>query len=271
MNDTFFAAIAGALVGFLGVLITLRANQHNFETALREEREKVREEREFKTKHEALLSAIESVTRCINYYITLSDRELPKDGTSQAELSEMGVALNRLHFFCGIDTIKQSIALGQVFNTAYTRALKAKMPAMFITEEIKVTEITIANLEKMNDQIQQEIIALLSKDYSSPLIVIHREQLMTNNKTISELHEKNTELIKNKYQLTEDCRDVVLNNLKEIHEALRNLLLMARKELAFSIDEDAYNAMLTPATESAIANTKNLLEEIRTEIKKKMQ
>jgi hypothetical protein len=99
MNGTVLATITGALGAFLGVLLTLRANQRNFETNLREEREKAREEREFLAKHKALLSAAESVTRFLNYYMTLSDRELPKDGTIPDEVSEMAVTLNRLHFY----------------------------------------------------------------------------------------------------------------------------------------------------------------------------
>jgi hypothetical protein len=105
MNGTVLATITGALGAFLGVLLTLRANQRNFETNLREEREKAREEREFLAKHKALLSAAESVTRFLNYYMTLSDRELPKDGTIPDEVSEMAVTLNRLHFYCDMDTI----------------------------------------------------------------------------------------------------------------------------------------------------------------------
>ena len=150
MNDTFFATIIGALVAFLGVLLTLRITQRNFETNLREEREKAREEREFSAKHKALLSAAESVTRFLNYYMTLSDRELPKDGTIPDEVSEMAITLNRLHFYCDMDTIKQSIAMSQILSRSYTQALKAKMPSIFIAEDIKVIDLQIAAMEPKN-------------------------------------------------------------------------------------------------------------------------
>lgn len=271
MNDTFFAVIIGALVAFLGVLLTLRVNQRNFETNLREEREKAREEREFLAKHKALLLAAESVTRFLNYYMTLPDRELPKDGTTPNEISEMAVSLNRIHFYCDMDSIKQSLSMGQILNRAYTQALKAKMPSMFIAENIKVIDLQIAAMEKINSQLQQEIIALLSADHSSPLIVSHRQQLANNFKSITELHAKKTGLIKEKYRATEVCRDVITKDLKEIYEALRNVLLMARRELAFPIDEREYTTMLTQVTESALTNMKSLLDEIRTEITQKLQ
>ena len=271
MSDTFYAAIAGALVAFLGVLLTLRVNQRNFEINLREEREKAREEREFSAKHKALLSAAESVIRFLNYYMTLSDRELPKDGIIPDEVSEMAVALNSLHFYCDMDTIKQSIAMSQVLSRSYAQALKAKMPSMFIAEDIKVIDLQIAAMEKMNSQFQQEIVALLSADYSSPLLVSHRQQLAVNFKSIAELYAKKTDLIKAKYHATEVCRDVIIKDLKEVYEALRNVLLMARRELAFPINEREYTSMLTQVSESAIANMKSLLDEVRTAIAQKLK
>ena len=271
MNDTFFATIIGALVAFLGVLLTLRVTQRNFETNLREEREKAREEREFSAKHKALLSAAESVTRFLNYYMTLSDRELPKDGIIPDEVSEMAITLNRLHFYCDMDTIKQSIAMSQILSRSYTQALKAKMPSMFIAEDIKVIDLQIAAMEKINSQLQQEIVALLSADYSSPLLVSHRQQLANNFKSIAELHAKKADLIKEKYRATEACRDVITKNLKEIYGALRNVLLMSRRELAFPIDERGYTTMLNRETELALTSMESLLKEIREKIAQKLQ
>lgn len=271
MNETFYAAIAGALVGLIGVLVTLRYNQHNFETNLREEREKAREEREFRAKHKALLSAVETVTLFLNHYLTLPDKELPKDGTTPNELSEMSVSLNRLHFYCDMATIKQSIAMSQVLSRAYIRALKAKMPAMFIAEEIKVVDVEIVNMEKANDRVQQEIIALLSVDHSNPLLISHRQQLASNFKLISGLYTKRTDLFKARYQATEACRDALIKDLKEVYEAVRNVLLTARRELGFPIDEDDYTTMLTQATDSIVAETKSFLEDIRSEVKRRLQ
>ena len=271
MNSTLFATIAGAFVALVSVLLTLRANQRNLETNLREEREKAREERKFLAKHKAILSAADSVTRFLNYYMTLSDRELPTDGIIPDAVSEMAVTLNRLHFYCGIDTIKQSMTMSQILSRSYAQAVKAKMPSMFIAEDIKGIDLQIAAMEKINGQLQQEIVALLSADYSSPLLVSHRQQLANNFKSIAELHAKKTELIKAKYHATEACRNVIVKDLKGVYEALCNVLLMARRELAFPIDEREYTTMLTQVTESTLADIESLLDEIRIEIAKKLQ
>jgi hypothetical protein len=260
MNETFFATIAGAFVALLGVLISLN-----------EERKKAKEEREFLAKHKALVSAAESVTRFIGYYTTLADSELPKNGIIPNEVADMSVALNNLHFYSNIDTIKHSLAMSQILHKAYINALKAKMPSMFIAEDIKAIDIQILGFEKMNSQIQQEILALLSADSTSPLIVSHRKQLAINYEKMAEFYERKGTLVKTKYHATEACRDVIKKDLKEVHEALVNVLLMARKELAFPIDEAQYKTMLNQATESALASMDDLFKEVRAEVEKKLQ
>lgn len=273
MNDAILAllaTIAGALGALLGVLLTLRANQRIFQTNLKEERNRSKEEREFSAKHNALLSAAESVARFLNYYMTLPDRDLPKDGTITTEISEMTVALNRLHFYCDIATIRQSITMGEILGKAVNRALKAKVPSMFIGEEIKAIDIQIGALETMNDGIQREIVALLADHPSNPLLVSHRQQLVTNFKSIAEFQSKKTGLLKAKYQATEACRDAIGQDLKTVYETLGAALLMARKELAFPIDEAEYTALLTQSTDSVLAEMEELLKEIRVEVNKKL-
>lgn len=270
MSDTFFATIAGAFIAFLGVVLTLRHTQRNFETNLRAEREKAREEREFLAKHKALVSAVESVTRFLNYYLTFPDRELPKDGDIPHEVTAMVISLNNLHFYCGIETIQHSINMSQVLNASFAKALKAKMSSLFVAENIKAIDRRIAWIEAINNQLHQETLALLSSDPSNPLLVSYRKQLVSNSEKIAELQREKTILMKEKYHKTEACRDVIRGDLKEIYEAVRNVLLMARRELAFPINETQYLEILNQATESSLASTNNLFDEIRTEILKKL-
>lgn len=270
MNDMFYASIP-ALIMLGGVLWTLRVNQRNFETTRREEREKAREEREFTAKHRALLSAAEAVTQFINYYMTLPDRELPKDGTVPNELVEMGIALNRLHFYCGLETIKRSVGMSQVLSTSYSKALRAKLPSMFITEDIKAIDIRILSFENANNQLQQEILALLASDSSNPLLITHRQQLALNFNRLSELHARKGDLIRSKYNATEVCRDVIKEDLREVYEAVRNVLLMARRELAFPIDESAYATLINQSTDMVLTSIEDLYNEIRAQIRQKME
>jgi hypothetical protein len=161
--------------------------------------------------------------------------------------------------------------MSEILSTSYTRALKAKMPSMFIGEDIKVVDIRIAALESMNDRLQQEIVALLGADPSSPLLVSHRQQLAANFRSIAEFYSKKTALIKARYQAIEACRDVIAQDLKGVFEAIRAVLLMARRELAFPIDEAEYTALLTQSTDSALSQMESLIKDIRTEIDKKMK
>lgn len=142
---------------------------------------------------------------------------------------------------------------------------------MFIGEGIKGLDIRIAGLESMNERFQQEIVALLGADPTSPLLVNHRQQLATNFRSIAEFQSKKTGLIKARYQAVEACRDVIVQDLKGVYEAIRAVLLLARRELSFPIDEVEYTAMLTQSTDSALSQMDSLIKEMRTEINKKME
>jgi hypothetical protein len=270
MNE-FLATILGALISLLGVLIVLHVNQNNFMTNLKEEREKVREERTFTAKHKAIMSAVESITHFLNYYITLADRDIPRGGTIPIEVSKMGVSLNRLHFYCDIETIRQSIKMSEILIKSFSRALKAKIPSMFMGEEIKAVDVRIASLESMNDHLQQEIIALLGADPLSPLLVSHRLQIAANFKTIAEFYSKKSLLIKEMYQSIEDCRNVITQDLKDVYEEICIVLLMARRELEFPIDEEEYSVILTRSTDSSLSQIKSIIDDIRMEVNKKLE
>jgi hypothetical protein len=269
--EAFWGVIVGAIISFLGVLLTLRWNQRVHEGNLSEERRKTREEREFSAKQAVLLAASDAVTRFITYYLSLADRTLPSDGIVAEEVAEIGVAMNRLHFYCSIETIEKAAHLGQVLSKAFTESIIAKMPSAFINEDLKAIDTQILGLEKMNANFQEEIKSILQCDPHNPLIISHRNQLAQNFKTIADLHGNRVELIKQKYIETEKCRDVIKQNLKTIYDALRDVLLFARQELSFSIDQERYKALITEQTESTIRNLEECLAEIRKQVLSKMQ
>jgi hypothetical protein len=270
MSESFYSTIAGAFVSLLGVLIVLRANQQNFEGNIREERRKAKEEREFHAKHGALLVASESVIRFIAYYVSLPDRDLSQNGIESEEITNLGVALNALHFYCGIETITQSTRLLNVLNNVVSEALKSKMPSLFVGEELKSIDIQISDLEKMNTGIQQEILSLLQSGNNNALLVTQREQAAKNYNTIAELHGSKVELIKSKYVLTENCRDVIMKNIRYVHESCRDVLLLSRRELSFPIDEDEYTKIMDASIDTSVNNFDDLIAEIRKQVMEKI-
>ena len=270
MNDTILSALVGTGGALLGVFMTLWMNQRQLKITLQEEREKIKEEREFSAKHEAFVSAIDAVIRFYHYYVSLPDKELPTDGNVPTEVTQMGVALSNLHFYCGLEAIKNSVAMSQVFNEAYAKAIRAKIPSAFIAAEIKSIEIQISGIETINNQIQQEILVLLSSNSSTSTLLAHRQQVSTNLKLLSELQLKKIELIKSKYKATEDCRDIIKGDLRAVNDSLRDALLVARAELNFPIDKQAYAALINQSTEKALASIEDLYTEIRAQVKKRM-
>jgi len=269
--ESFWAVIVGAIISLSGVLITLRWNQKLHENNLREERRKTKKDREFSAKQGALLAACEAVTRFISYYLSLADRILPSNGYAAEEVTEMSVAMNRLHFYCGLETIEKSIQLSQVLTVAVTDALKAKMESAFIHAELKGIDFQISSLEKWNLSIREEIKAIFQSDPKNSLIISHREQVAKNSQEIANLSSKKPQLIKQKYIETEKCRDVISRHLKSIYEALLDALLLARQELSFSIDQERYKAIMVEHTDLMSRNLGECLAEIRKQVLAKMQ
>ena len=267
----FWSTIVGASIAFLGVVVTLRWNQKVHEDNLKEKQRKTKEEREFSAKQAALLSASEAVTRFITYYLSLADRNLPGDGIVAEEVIEMDVAMNRLHFYCNVDTIEKATHFGQVLSEAFIEAITAKMPSAFINEDLKALDIQISGLEKMNTTFQEEIKAILQCDPRDPLIISHRNQLAQNFQTIASLHGKRVDLIKQKYIETEKCRDVINRNNKKINEALIAVLLLARQELSFPIDHEKYKEIINERMKSVGKNLGIFMNEIRKQVLARMQ
>ena len=269
--EMFFATLIGAFLALLGVWLTLRHNQKVHEENLREERTRRREEREFRAKQESLILASEAVTRFLTYFISIPDRQLPEGGSVAPEITELGVALNKLHFYCSLNTIERSIHLGRILNEAVSDAVKAKMPSAFISEQLKAIDLEVVGIERSNAVLQEEIRALLLSEPQSPIIVSHRKQLAQSFQRISECHARKLGLFKKKYLETEKCRDIVVKHIKTIYEASRDVLLLAREELDFSIDETQYTAIMDECIDSMEKNLEELCAHIRIEVGKKMK
>lgn len=266
MNEAFFSTIAGAFVALLGVLLTLRANQKIFETNLREEREKIARDREYTAKHKAFLAASEAVTRFAIFFSSIPDRDLPQNGSTPDEITEISVSLNALHFFCGIDTIRCTASLNQTLGEAYSEAIRLKLPSIFLVEELKNLDIKISGLEKLNKQIQKEILAVLNSDPSNSLLLSYNQQAAANHEMLANSYAKRSELIKEKYAANEKCRDAVIKNLPLVYEGVKGLLLMARQELDFQIEAGEYSAIISEATNVAQVSTKSFLNEVRAQV-----
>jgi len=267
----FFATLIGAFVSLVGVLLTLRHNQKAHEENLREERTKRREEREFRAKQESLILASEAVTRFLTYFLSIPDRQLPQGGSVAPEITELGVALNKLHFYCSLNTIERATRLSKILDEAVSDAMKSKMPSAFIFEDIKAIDRKVSGIEKSNAVLQEEIRALLLSEPHSPIIVSHRNQLAQSFQHISECHGKRIELLKKQYHEIEKCRDVVTKHMKTIFQASRDVLLLAREELDFPIDETKYKAIMDERIESMEKNIEELYVHIRSEVEKKIK
>ncbi|MHC4618689.1 MAG: hypothetical protein ACYTEQ_13160 [Planctomycetota bacterium] len=269
--ESFIGVIVGGLISLACVFLTLRWNQKLHEDNLREERRRIKEEREFSSKEAAFMLASEALTRFLSHYVSLPDRILPSDGTVAEEITELSVAFTRLHFYCELETIEKLTGLGQMLDEAFGEAIKVKLPSGFIAGDLKAIDVRKSAIEEMNTSVQEEITAMLQSDPENPLLASRYEQRAKNFQEMADLEGQRCELIKRGYVETEKCRDVVRANLRTIAESSRDVLLLARRELSFAIDEEMYRIVIDRSMESMERTVEGLFTEVRKQVAERMQ
>jgi gas vesicle protein len=268
--DSFSGAIVGGLITLAGVLITLRWNQRSNEAKAIEERRKTKEEREFSSRQAAFMAVSEAVIRYIHYFLSLADRALPVDGAVVEEVTMLGVALSRLHFYCSLPTIEKAARLSCVLDSAFAEALKAKMAPSFLAEDLKCIELELSALENTNAHIQEEIKAILQSDPQSPLIMSHRTRSAEIYQKMAAICETKCDIIRKQYIETEKCREVIRRNTKVIYESSRDFLLLARRELSFPIEETMYKDVMDRHIREVERQQEDTFAEIRRQCLERM-
>lgn len=251
------------LLALLGVLLTLRWNQQTHESNLAEERRKQREEREFLAKQDALMRASDALVRFVTFFVTIPDRELEQGGRTPAEVTDLGVALNRLHFYCGIDALEGVMRLNRTLNLAFTEVMKARIPSSIIAVQLSGLDLEISSLEALSHRTHQEIVAFLQSDPASLEVASRWERLSESYARLSEFHGRRSALIRDKYISTEACRDVVVRYLPEVFAVLSSVLVLARDELQFSIDKARYASLMNDHSEKMAAALDDLMSTVR--------
>lgn len=234
------------------------------------DRQKRREENEFRLKKESLLNAVEAAQRFLSFLLTLPDCPLPQAGASVPETAELPVALSRLHFFCSLKTIECSSRLSTLFNHAIFDAMKFKMSVGLLGEDIKVLDMQIASYEATNARLQRETEILLESDPHSPLIARYKEQSAETFRLTAECCREKSEMAKQQYLLTEKCRDTVIQKMPELADQFRALMLCTRDELKFKINRKKYTQIINQDTKENKLRLNDYLTAIRNQVAGKM-
>lgn len=273
MNDAllaFLATVTGSVTTLFGVVLTLRWSQTQHQKSVEVEQKRRKEEREYVARRDSLVTANEAVTRFIQFLLTLPDRELPANGELPSEVRDLGISINRLHYFCTLDTLSKMMELGKIMNESVGAAVKAKMPASFLHHDILSVDSEAANLGEINYALKEEIAALLQSSPRDPLIISHRNQIAENHREIVALREKQTELIQKKILATENCRDVVHKAIPGIYNALRDALICARRELSFELDEREYADLMSKNLDELVEYLQRFLADLRNSVREEI-
>ena len=255
------------LMSLLGVVLTLEWNQRQFHANLVEEREKAERKRRFEAKHAAFLRAAEAVSVAITYLTTLVDRKLPVDGKVDPELQQMAPALVALHFYCDYATIETALKFGQTFAETTAAIIQAKVEPMFLTGDIESNEQAINEKQRRIERLDEETILLLRADVNHPLLHHVRQALGDLRQHLAALHQTRADLLGRKNAATERCREIAYERLPAFHRCTNQLLLCARRELHFPIEEEKYADLLERQTVAVSDYLQSFITTLRNRIR----
>ena len=269
ISEALASALIGAIIPLAGVLWTIQYGYLQFREGLREDRRKTAEERAYTAKQAAFMTATDATARFINYLSTLPDCEL-NPGKVAPEIEELTIALSKLHYYCGMETIKKCIELGEAFSLSAGEVAKAKLESLFLTVDIKTMDGRIGNLQTMIDRVNAQILAATQANPQDPKIALWRHQSAELYGQSSELYRQKGELDLAKYRATEKCRDVMIGKLKGLYGLQVDLLILARRELEFKIPENEYQQLMEAQSQKIFAKSDELIGEIRAQVNKKL-
>jgi hypothetical protein len=269
ISESLASALIGAIIPLAGVLWTIQYGYLQFREGLREDRKKTVDDRAYTAKQAAFMAATDAAAKFVNYLTTLPDSE-PVPGKNAPEAEELTIALSKLHYYCGLETIKKCIEVGEAFSVSAAEVSKAKLESMFLAVDMKGVDVRLGGLQTMIDRLNAQIQAALQANPQDPQIAFWRGQLANFYGQSGELYRMKGELDLAKYRATEKCRDVMLAQLKGLYGLQVDLLILARRELEFKIPENEYLQLMRAQAQTTFAKMDELIGEIRAQVNKKL-
>ncbi len=255
ISEALASALIGAIIPLAGVLWTIQSGYLQFREGLREDREKTVKERAYTVKQAAFMEATDATARFINYLITLPDSELTP-GKVAPEVEEFVIALSKLHYYCGMETIKMCIEIGEVFALSAGEITKAKLESLFLAGDMKGIDINLSGLQAMNDRFNAQIQAATQVNPQDPQIALWRRQSAELYGQSGELYRRKGDLELAKYRATEKCRDVMIGQLRRLYDLQFELLYLSPDgELDFKIPESEYRQLMQANSQKMFTKT----------------
>jgi hypothetical protein len=269
ISEALASALIGAIIPLAGVLWTIQYGYLQFREGLLADREKTVEERAYAAKQAAFMAATDATARFINYLFTLPESEIIP-GKVAPEIEEMTIALSKLHYYCGMETIKKCIEVAEAFSLSAAEVAKAKLESLFLAGDMKGIEVRLGGLQTMIDRLNAQILAAGQVNPHDPQIAFWRNQAAGFYGQAGELYRQKAELDLAKYRATEKCRDVMIGQMRRLYDLQVELLILARRELEFKIPESEYRQLMQANSQKMFTKTDELIGEIRAQVNKKL-
>lgn len=244
-----------ALVALFGVLLTIQAD-----------RDKAAEDRRFIAKQDAFIQAADAMGSANLYLMNLADKNLPTDGEVDKELKDFVPAFIRPHFYCDFSTTEVCMNYGRTFTTCLEQVFRAKVASMQFDGEIGNNARTIERVNKSVDRFMEEYMILMRENSSHPLIPHVKAAIAADQGQLANLYSAQAELLAKKSGKVSECRRIAHEKFLPLNQFTKQLLLNARRELQFPIEEEKYAKMWDDNSSAASSFLSNFMHSIESDI-----
>jgi hypothetical protein len=269
VSETVFAAMLGSLPALLGVCWTLSYMQNQFRESVAAEDRQKREERRFAAKQHAFIAALEAAVPYIHFIVSLPDRDVVP-GKKNPAAEAFGIAMNKLHFYCELETIEEAADFAETGGKIALRLMETRRPVSFIDNDIRDLENAMSYCQNRIQQLNAEANTRIARDPNDPEVIVIRRDATGLTQRILEATERRAALYQSRYEAIARCHEVLVEELPRLIEIQTSLMIAARRELEFKIPVAEYRRLMEGQAERMGAALRSAMERTREEINKRL-
>lgn len=268
-NPQLAVTLATSVITLTGVVLTLRQTQRVHERNLANENRKVREQREYDAKKQAILDAAKAIISFQHYLVKIPGLESEDRMKLNPAVANFGVKINILHFYLSNRTIEKCIELLEIYNIAQIEILKhwdEMEQSKF--EDVKAHN-KITHLQGRNKELEEETADAL-KNIKSLCKEGNVNKMLNLTDKVLEISRNQDEMINiltnskersvNIHERFQRCRAELYIHIPKCQKVWIEFLILARQELGYEFDAAEYTKSMNALQSKMMKAIKGKIE-----------
>lgn len=188
MNELFYL-IVGALSTIAGASLTQHLYNKNQTNIFEREEKNNKEKRYFWLKQKSISYTLDTISKIMIYYASLPQKQDFNENELIKELTNIDIALNKIHIYCDTETIKSAHRIATTLQKILMEAMQDKRDILDLNEEA-LPETDKINLQtsQLTNKVQENLTIInhlikdfyitIRKELSSPVNILNFREIM---------------------------------------------------------------------------------------------